>query len=104
MGTVRIPEQVGLIAAIMATTLEWMEQAKLALVRTFGPVALQSDLFPFEFSTYYEKEMGKPLVKQFISFQTLISMDQIAAIKRTTHRIEGEMHPLRKESCGAGRI
>lgn len=91
METVRTPDRVGLIAAIMAVDVGWMEQAKSFLIRQFGPIALQGEPFPFEFSSYYQKEMGDPLMKQFTSFQTLISMDQMAEIKRATNHIEQKL-------------
>jgi hypothetical protein len=91
MGTVRMPERVGLIAALMALDLEWIDRAKSILVRQLGPIVLQSDPFPFDFSSYYQREMGDHLVKQFISFQGLIAMDQIGEIKRTTNHIEQQL-------------
>jgi len=91
MGTIRTPERVGLISAVMAIDLEWMDRAKSALAHQFGPIGLQSEWFPFDFSSYYQREMGGPLIKQFISFQPLVSMDQIGAIKRATNHLEEEL-------------
>jgi len=39
-----------------------------ALVRLFGPVALESGPFPFDLSGYYEGEMGGGLTRRWICF------------------------------------
>lgn len=47
------------------------EETKLLLEDKFGPVDCESDTVPFDFTDYYEKEMGTNLIRNFISFENL---------------------------------
>ncbi|MBL7092224.1 MAG: DUF4416 family protein [Candidatus Omnitrophica bacterium] len=63
-------------------------EAKVRLEKKFGPLDFQSPLMPFNYTEYYEKEMGPNLLRQFLSFQRLISPRKLAAIKLYTNRLE----------------
>ncbi len=91
MGRVVYPKPVALIMALMANTLSRLEEIKAPLVEEFGSVELESETYPFTYSSYYEKEMGKGLIKQFVSFAELIEMDSLSRIKTTTNRLEENM-------------
>jgi len=67
------------------------------LTSKFGPVDLESDIFNFNFSDYYEKEMGPGLVRRFFSFVRLISPEDLAGIKLKTNEIE-ENFACRREA------
>jgi len=54
----------------------------------FGPVDLESDIFNFDFTDYYAKDMGPGLVRKFFSFAQLISPEDLAGIKLNTNEIE----------------
>jgi hypothetical protein len=56
----------------------------------FSPIDLESETFDFDFTTYYNREMGTPLYKKFISFQELIEPVQLPEIKILTNKIEKE--------------
>ncbi len=56
----------------------------------FGPVAEQSKEFPFYLTTYYEPEMGKNLLRSFLTFEKYISPKNHAKIKIKTNEIESE--------------
>lgn len=58
------------------------------LERVFGPRDLLSERFIFDFTDYYEPEMGSPLYRIFISFENLIRPGRLAEIKRLTNIIE----------------
>ena len=55
----------------------WFDEMLLEIRRKFGPIAMVSDSYEFPVS-YYEKEMGKPLMRRFavvkgkFEFETLI--------------------------------
>jgi hypothetical protein len=59
------------------------------LVEIFGPVDLISGWFAFNFTSYYEPEMGRPLYRRMLGFKTLVSQDALAAVKHQTNGIEG---------------
>jgi hypothetical protein len=47
-----------------------------------------SSLIPFDYTKYYEREMGSSLLRRFISFDTLIKPETLPDIKLITNRIE----------------
>ncbi len=56
----------------------------------FGPVAEQSEEFPFYLTTYYEPEMGENLLRSFLTFEKYVSPAEQAKIKIKTNEIESE--------------
>jgi len=61
-----------------------------ALTENFGPVDMVSSWFPFNFTTYYEPEMGAPLFRRVLAFKTLVKQSALADIKTTTNNLEQE--------------
>lgn len=58
------------------------------LADRFGPVDMVSPWFPFDFTHYYESEMGRPLYRRVLTFKNLIGQDELAGIKVFTNGIE----------------
>lgn len=56
----------------------------------YGAVDMLSSWYPFEFTNYYEREMGQSLRRRLIAFKSLIDQDRLAAIKQATNRLEDE--------------
>ena len=61
-----------------------------ALTESFGPVDMVSSWLPFDFTTYYEPEMGAPLFRRVLAFKTLVKQSVLADIKVTTNHLEQE--------------
>jgi hypothetical protein len=61
-----------------------------ALIKKFGPVDIVSSWLPFNFTTYYETEMGQPLFRRMLAFETLIKQSALSEIKRITNDLELE--------------
>ena len=59
-----------------------------ALEAKLGPVDMVSPWLDFDFTTYYEKEMGASLSRRLVVFKTLVEQDRLASIKRMTNDIE----------------
>jgi hypothetical protein len=57
------------------------------LANSYGPVDCWCAPYHFG-SSYYESEMGPGLVKNFISFEPLLSQDLLAGVKRETNKLE----------------
>ena len=53
-----------------------------------GPVDMISAWLDFDFTTYYEKEMGAPLSRRLVVFKTLVEQTELAAIKQMTNVLE----------------
>lgn len=61
-----------------------------ALTEKFGPVEMVSSWFLFDFTTYYEKEMGGPLFRRMLVFKPLIKQGDLSQIKLITNALELE--------------
>jgi hypothetical protein len=88
MGQIRQAEPVKLFVGMLSAYPEAFIEAESALVDRLGPVDLRGDLLAHEFTQYYRQEMGHPLVRLFISFETLVPPQELAAIKRLANEIE----------------
>jgi hypothetical protein len=53
-----------------------------------GPVDMVSAWIDFDFTTYYEKEMGGPLHRRMMVFKPLVEQEQLADVKRMTNELE----------------
>jgi len=54
----------------------------------FGPLDLISPWMPFDYTSYYEQEMGRPLFRRLVVFKLLIAQLDLAGIKLRTNRLE----------------
>jgi len=54
----------------------------------FGSIDMKSDIIPFDFTDYYEKEMGKNLTRQWVSTETIFEENELKEIKKRTIEIE----------------
>ena len=86
-----IPDPAGLICAILAVDEEALVRGKERMAQRFAEVILESETFSFTYTTYYAREMGTGLIKQFVGFQELVQKDRLAQIKLETIRMEGEL-------------
>ena len=59
------------------------------LSEKIGEVVLRSVVIPFKHTTYYNKEMGDELIRQWCAFSRLVAPDVLADLKRATNEIEG---------------
>jgi hypothetical protein len=59
-----------------------------ALEERWGPTDLVSGAIPFEFSHYYDLEMGTPIRRFFVSFERLVDPAGLARIKLETNSME----------------
>ncbi len=88
MGKIIEPHPVKLFIGMLSHDLFLIEQLTDNLRNTFGPVDLASPVWPWEHTTYYEKEMGERLTRKFIFFEKLINPGAIADIKLKTIELE----------------
>jgi len=88
VGLIHKPEPVLLLVGMLSSSLEEFSAARELLERRFGPVALESDPFPFEATHYYDDELGTPIQKQFLAFACLIDPGELAAAKCFTNEVE----------------
>ncbi len=65
-------------------------KARGGLVKNFGPVFMETESYKWH-SSYYEEELGSPVLRSFIFFEDLISPEDIADIKLLTNGMEEEL-------------
>jgi len=82
------PNPVKLILGVLFTDAALSLQAKDLLTSRYGQIDYESPLFDFDISDYYYGEMGRPIFRQFYSFEPLIQPQTIARIKIETTQIE----------------
>ncbi len=71
MGKVHRPLPVKFFTGILTSIPELVPALHERLADTLGPIDLSSDSFPFDATDYYDKEMGKPITRHFLSFSDL---------------------------------
>ncbi len=91
MGEIKEPQPVNLIIGMLTSIEELFCFAEAALKKEFGAIDLKSDIIPFNFTDYYQAEMGNNLQRRFFSFDKLITPDRLADIKLWTNRFEEEI-------------
>ncbi|RLB08683.1 MAG: DUF4416 domain-containing protein [Deltaproteobacteria bacterium] len=89
MSTPKEPEDVKLIFSIFSPEKSLIEKIiEGELKERFGQWDWISPELFFDKSRYYEKEMGWPLYRRFVSFKKLIRPDSIVSVKLYTNQIE----------------
>ena len=88
MGEARPSLPVKLICGVLAGRGEWLDAACPLLERELGPIDLSSETWPFDFTDYYEKEMGPGLLRRFYSFRELMNPEHLVDVKHATNRLE----------------
>jgi hypothetical protein len=94
MGAVRQFTPVKLFIGVLAANNKFIPQIEERLVGAYGSIDHRSDVIPFDFTNYYETEMGDIIDRVFFSFERLIEADQLPEIKRQTNELEVELAPL----------
>jgi hypothetical protein len=88
MGQVRNVAPVKLFVGILSSIEPAALQAEEALVSLFGEIDLRSESCPFDLTTYYDTEMGVPILRRFVAFERLIEPSTIASVKVRTNELE----------------
>jgi hypothetical protein len=88
MGTICTLKKVKLFCGIISSSAKIEQRSLAALEKKFGEIDLTSAIIPFDFSDYYNPEMGNNLKRFWISFKKLITATDIAGIKIFTNSTE----------------
>jgi hypothetical protein len=81
-------EDVKLISSLFSADANLIDRVILEMEGLFGPTDWISPAFFFDRTKYYEKEMGWPLHRRFISFKILVRPQDIVEIKWKTNTLE----------------
>jgi len=88
MGAPKIPVPVKLIAGLLGASDALLEQAAVALSEHYGRIDSASVPIDWTVSTYYRDEMGPSIRRQFLSFERLITADDLPTVKLATNGFE----------------
>ncbi|MEA1963798.1 MAG: DUF4416 family protein [Candidatus Aerophobetes bacterium] len=100
MGEVKQPIPVKLIVGMLSSEEELFSQAEDMMSQRFGSIDFKSSLLLFNFTSYYEKEMGKGLKRKFVSFKKLINPAKIVEAKLFTNKLEKKfLYPHSHNRC-----
>ena len=87
MGTAREPKPAKYFAALLSSDEKLLADVENDLA-VLGSIDLRSVVFPWNFSNFYQQEMGTGLLRRFVSFVSPRSPEELAAIKNLTQRVE----------------
>ena len=99
MGVIRTPLKVKLFVGVLTSLPEILPSVEERLVERFGAIDSRSELFPFEWTDYYNTTMGTPITRRFIGFEHLIDPSEIAGIKLKTNKLESDFALQRPQNA-----
>lgn len=87
---------VALVCATLARNQAILEETRYRLESRIHSVRRQGPVYPFEYTSYYEREMGPSLIKQILWFEPLVDPAELPGIKHKTMELEREMAETRE--------
>ncbi len=96
MADISSSKPVKLFVGILSSDNTLLEEVEYLLAKRLGKVDIKSEIFPFDFTDYYKKEMGTNISRQFLCFKELINPEELSDIKVWTNELENEIKCNRK--------
>ncbi len=88
MADLKIPPPGKVIIGVITRDLDVLASAQVLLEKELGPVQEKSPVIDFDFTDYYEVEMGKNLLRLWLSFDQQVIPDKLLEIKLAVMAIE----------------
>ena len=88
MSLPQAPKPAKLVIGLIMKDRELFEPLGVELSAGFGSVDMVSSWMPFDYTSYYETEMGTPLFRRLLTYKKLINQDELPEIKLATNRLE----------------
>ena len=88
MSTPKTLQPVKLIASIITADPELMDAVCLHLENSYGPIDYRSNQLPFNYTDYYEAEIGAGLFRHFVTIRDLIAPESLPGIKLFANNLE----------------
>jgi len=82
------PKLAKLVTGLFLNDKALFDRLASELTSAFGSMDIITSWVPFDYTNYYESEMGSPLFRRLATFQTLVKQGDLAKIKLTTNRFE----------------
>lgn len=100
MGMVMEPTPVKLFVALVSPYEDLLPEVEKELTGLFGPMDSSTRPISWGLTDYYKEEMGTGLMRRFVSFEHLVSPEQLPEIKLQTRSIEERYRWVRGEKTG----
>ena len=91
MSRPREADYVKLVVSVIFAEGSFFRDVMQILAARFGRPDFISAPMSFEFTEYYEKEMGKSLIRRLVSYEQLIPPETLPDVKLLTNRIEDQI-------------
>ncbi len=82
------PKPAKLVIGVFFKKKQLLEELADELSSRFGYIDIISAWMPFDYTSYYAKEIGTPLFRRVFSFEKLIDQDELPKIKLITNELE----------------
>jgi hypothetical protein len=84
------PQPAKLVIGVFTNDKNLLPPVLESLTKQFGDVDLISPWIAFDYTRYYEREMGPDLVRRMMAFKPLIDQNDLSSIKLASNAIEAE--------------
>lgn len=88
MGQPVLPPPAKCIVGMLAADVALFAAAEAAIAERLGAIDYASEVLPFIYSSYYDAELGTPLLRRFVSLARLVDQADLPTTKLTTNAIE----------------
>lgn len=88
MSTPQRPKAAKLVVGLFMNEQGLFQAVMEGLTQMFGMADIISAWFPFDYTAYYEAEMGAPLFRRMAAFKKLFPQNRLSDIKLDTNDIE----------------
>lgn len=88
MGKIKEITLVKVFCGLIYQEEENILEVKRFLIEKWGEIDIEEGPFPFNFTDYYEEEMGKNLKRKFVSFEKLYQPENVYEWKIFTNSLE----------------
>ena len=91
MRSFREPDPALFVCSLLSARMdEHLDRFRSALTTRFGPLVHESLDLPFDHTTYYDEELGTPIVRRLLGFDTLVPLTVLPEAKHFCAGLERE--------------
>lgn len=88
MPQISLPAKI--ILGVLSREVKALEEVLKELKVDWGEIDLQSEIIPFSFTNYYEREMGKELFRLWVSYRKIFPAEAMKELKIKTTAVESQ--------------
>lgn len=98
MGDIVYPPGVKLICGLLYTPATKLDEVRAVLEERWGKIEDVSAPLPFVYTDYYDREMGTPIYRRFLSFAELVDRERLVACKLESNDVEKQFEAKGKRT------